>query len=440
MWWRALLLLESPTLESIGKARAVLENVVKLEPTAVAAHLVLIRLAMEASEYRAALDYANRALGSNLNNRALLVARARAELALGNYSTAGDLAHLVLQEDPNSAEAIQVLLDTGRRSGNRDLRNEARTRIDAAVRRAPANEGLLLTRARILTDLQEPKAAIPELETYCQTASGSRSIAALVTLAGVYRLTGDADRSKQRIEQAQQLDPNNQTVIHARLLWLVSQKRWDELKGISATYLSAPNQDPALLLPAAAALVSLEATELKQEGLRLLERAAVLSPTSIPVQLGLASTLYQTGDATRAKELCETLRKQYPDDTRVLNNLAWILQDHDQKYDEALALADRGLKRDPNDLNLLDTRGTILTKLPTRLADAKSDFATLVRLSPPNSRAKAKALLQLGRARQAEGPASSETTPGRGTGDRQNISVFTPAEQAEIAEITSKRI
>lgn len=439
MWWRARLLLERPTPDSLGQARALLENVVKLKPTAVKAHLVLIRLAMEASEYRAALDYANRALGSNLNNGDLQLARARAEFALENYATAGDLAHLVLQEDPNSAAAIEVLLEIGQKSKNRDLVNEARTRIDAAVRRVPANEGLLLTRAWILTNLQEPKAAIPELETYCQTASGSRSIAALVRLADLYRLTGDAERSKQRIEQAQQLDPNDQMVIHARLLWLVSQKRFDELKGISTAYLSAPTSNATMLVPAAAALISLEAKELKQEGLRLLERAAALSPTSIPVQLGLASTLYQTGDATRAKELCETLRKQHPDDIRVLNNLAWILQDHDQKYDEALALADRGLKRDPNDLNLLDTRGTILAKLPERLADARSDFTRLVELSPADSPRKAKALLQLGRvcATLRNLPQAKQHLEEALEIDKK-LSVFTPAERVEIAEITQK--
>ena len=138
---RAMLLLEKPTPESIGTARAILENVVKLEPTAVDAHLTLIGLAMQASEYQAARDYAIRALGSNANNRALLSARARAELALENTPMAVELAHLVLQGDPNNTEAIDMLVEAGRKSNNRSLLDEARTRIDSAVRRAPSERG-----------------------------------------------------------------------------------------------------------------------------------------------------------------------------------------------------------------------------------------------------------------------------------------------------------
>ena len=52
--------------------------------------------------------------------------------------------------------------------------------------------------------------------------------------------------------------------------------------------------------------------ELKKEGLKLFERAATLSPTSVDVRLGLASTLYQTGDAERAKKIYQELLKQYP--------------------------------------------------------------------------------------------------------------------------------
>ncbi|MBM4027708.1 MAG: tetratricopeptide repeat protein, partial [Planctomycetes bacterium] len=393
---RAVLLLEEPTIESVGKARAILETVVKLEPTAVDAHLLLIGLAMQASEHQAARDYAIRALGSNLNNRDLLAARARAELALENAPLAGQLARLILQEDPNHTEAISMLLDAGQRSSNSSLLEEARTRIEAAVRRAPTNEKLLLSRARILTALNQPKAAIPELETYSQTAQGNGNIAVLVTLADLHRLTGDVDRSKQWIEQAQRLDPSNQTVTHARLLWLVSQNRWAELKGIGSAYLSAPAQDPALLVRAGSILAVASEMELKKEGLQLFERAAVLSPTSVDARLGLASTLYQTGDAERAEKIYKDVLGQHPTNVRALNDLAWILQEHYKRYEDALKLADKGLKLAPKDRNLLDTRGTILMNLPDRLADAKNDFQELAGLWPDDTRGKGRALFQLG--------------------------------------------
>ena len=440
---RAMLLLEKPTPESIGTARAILENVVRLEPTAVDAHLALTGLAMQAREYQAARDYAIRALGSNANNRALLSARARAELALENTPLAVELAHLVLQEDPNNTEAIDMLVEAGRKSNNRSLLDEARTRIDSAVHRAPTNEELLLSRARILTALELPKAAIPELETYCQTKQGSSSIAALVTLADLYRLTGDADRSKQWIDQAQRLDTSNQTVIHARLLWLVSQNRLEELKGISSTYLSAKEQNPAMLLRAASILAASGSMELKKEGLKLFERAATLSPTSVDIRLGLASTLYQTRDAERAKKVYEELLRQYPNDARVLNDLAWILQEHDHNYDAALELANKGLSvaaGDPHLVNnLMDTRGTILANLPQRLPDAKNDFQKLVDVSPDDTREKAKALLQLGRVcARLNDLAQAKQHLQKALEIDRKVNSFTPDERLEIKQIIER--
>jgi len=54
------------------------------------------------------------------------------------------------------------------------------------------------------------------------------------------------------------------------------------------------------------------------------------------------------------------------------------------------------MSRDKNDrLHLLDTRGTILSNMPGRLSDARTDFRTLVDASQDDTR-KAKALLKLG--------------------------------------------
>jgi tetratricopeptide (TPR) repeat protein len=433
---RAMLLLENPTPESVGTAKVTLENVVKLEPTAVDAHLALIGLAMQTGEYQVARDDAVRALATNSNNRALLSARARAELALKNAPMAVELAHLVLQGDPNNTEAINILVEAGQSSNNPNLLKEVRTRIDSAVHRAPTNEGLLLARARILTALELPKAAIPELEAYCQTKQGGSSVTALVTVADLYRLTGDVDRSKQWIDQAQRLDPGNQTVIHARVLWLVSQGRLEELKGISSTYLSAKVQDPTILVRAASILAASGSAELRKEGLALFEHAAVLSPTSVEARLGLASTLYQTGDADRAQKIYREVFTQYPNNVQILNDLAWILQEHYQRYDEALKLANKGLEFARDDTHLLDTRATILSNMPDRLADAKKDFETLAQLSPSDSRQQAKALFRLGgMCAKLNDPIQAKQHLQKALEIDRKLNVFTPDERAEIMKL-----
>ena len=436
---RAVLMLKKPTLQSVETARGTLENVVKLEPTAVDAHLTLISIAMQEGEYQTARDLAIRALGSNSNNSALLSARGRAELALENTQMAVELARLALQKDPNNTEAISLLLEAGLSGDNRNLLEEARTSIESAVRRNLTNERLLLSRAQVLAALQRPQAAIPELEAYCQTKEGSSSVAALVTLADLYRFAGDVEKAKRRIEQAEGIDPNNQAVIHARFLWLISQNRSEELAEISSAYISAKNQNPTLVLAAASFLATSDSIKLKKEGLKLFEHALTLSPTSINARLGLASILYQTGNVERAKDIYQELLKQYPNDVRILNDLAWILQEHDHQYNTALELANKGLSLAPKDVHLLDTRGTILSNMADRLADARSDFERLVELSPPDTRKKAKALLQLGRVcAKLNDLEQAKQHLENALGIDQKLDVFTTDERSEVARILKR--
>jgi tetratricopeptide (TPR) repeat protein len=144
-------------------------------------------------------------------------------------------------------------------------------------------------------------------------------------------------------------------------------------------------------------LIAFDPLELKKEGLKLFEHAATLWPTSMDARLGLASTLYQIGEVERAERLYREVLDTHPNEGRALNDLAWILQEHDQRYDAALELANKGLKLAPENLDLLDTRGVILSNLPDRLAGARSDFEELVRRSSTDASRQARALLQLGR-------------------------------------------
>ena len=471
---RAVRMLEESTPQSLKTAREKLKNVIKLEPTAVDAHLVLIGIAMQKGDYETARECSIRAIGSNPNNLPLLLARGRAELALENIQMAAELAHLVLQKDSTNTGALGILLDVALAGDNdsllgdvtalarlmleedpnnvevrdefvavalkiredRSLLEEARTLIESALGSNPTDEKLLISRAHVLASLELPQDAIPEQKAYCQTKEGSSSVAAIVTLADLYRLTGDMDQAKQWIEQAERVDPNNQVVIHARFLWLVAQNRFEELAGISSAYLSAKEQNPTTLVRAASALVTLDSMTLKKEGLKLFEYAVTLSPTSKSARLGLATSLYQTGNSERAENIYQELLKQYPNDTKILNDLAWILQEHYHSYAAALDLANRALRLAPDDLYVLDTRGTILSNMPDRLADAKKDFERLVELSPPDTPQRAKALLQLGRvcAKLNDFVPAKQYLKNALEID-QKIDIFTPDERSEIARI-----
>jgi tetratricopeptide (TPR) repeat protein len=379
------------------------------------------------------------ALGRNPPSGRLLLARATVWSSLGLPQATIELAHVVLQKDPNNADAVNLIAAAALTTKDRALLEKARTMIEPLAGREPPNGQVILSWVRVLASLDLPQTAIPRLETYCRTKEGSRDVAAIVTLADLYRLSGNAEQAKAMIDQAAKTDPNSQIPVHARLLWLISQKRFGDLKGISSAFLSAKEQNPEILVAGASVLASLDSMELKKESLKLFEHVLTLSPTLVEARVGLASTLYQTGDAERSKRIYEDLLKQYPNDKRALNDLAWVLQEHDHNYSAALELANQGLSADPNDAHLLDTRGTILANLPQRLVGAKNDFQKLADLSPADSREKAKAFLQLGRVYgKLKDLTRARQSVEKALETDKKLHIFTPAEQAEIAEIMRK--
>jgi tetratricopeptide (TPR) repeat protein len=426
-------MLTEPTPPSFAEIRGKLESAVKREPTALNAHLALIAVAMRERDYRAACNYAVQALESNPNNSTLLSARSRAELALGYTPMALKLARAALQQDPNDVEALSVLAQGAQASADRKLLGEARVLIDAALGRSPADERLLLVQARVLAALELPKEALPALRAYCRTSAGKSSVAALVTLADLYRLAGDAEEAGAWIEQAERLGTGNQAVVHARCSWLLSQNRLDDLTDIGAAYISAKNQDLTILLQAGTMLAESKSGKLIRQSAKLFEHAAQLFPTSLDARLGWASMLYQTGEGQRAKKVYEEIRQRQPDNVRALNDLAWILQEQDHQYEAALELANRGLRLAPDDIHLLDTRATILANLPDRLTDAKTDFARLAQLLPAQAPQRAQTLLRLGRicVKLNDPDQARQYLQNALEIDRQ-IHVFTAAERQEI--------
>jgi tetratricopeptide (TPR) repeat protein len=446
LYLRALQILnESP--QSVEEAKEKLKDVVKLEPSAAHAYHLLISILIGEKDYESARAYAIRAIGSNPNNSALLLARSRAEIELDNIRMAVQLARAVLQNEPNSGRARDMILLAALKGENNRLTEEAKSLIQSAASDNPIDENLLLAEVNNLVEVQEPPQpgkAIPLLEAYCQTKMGNSSIDALVTLADLYRLCGDMDNAARWIEKAQSVDPDNQAVVHSRFLWMVAQKRFEELDNISSAYISATHQNPILLMKAASILIGLDSTTLKKEGLKIYQHIETTSPESITERLNVASTLYQKGDAEKAKAIYQELLQKYPNNIRILNDLAWILQEHYRRYTDALELANKGLQlaADNDKVNLLDTRGTILSNMTGRLSDATKDFETLLQLLPlddfQGTVRRAKTLLKLGRIcikLDNIGQARRHFNEALEIDQELHIDIFTPDEISEIRRV-----
>ena len=103
------------------------------------------------------------------------------------------------------------------------------------------------------------------------------------------------------------------------------------------------------------------------------------------------------GRTAEATALNRKVLELDPNNIVALNNLAWALCEQNGQYQEALELADKGLKIAPNYVDLLETRGVILYRLG-QFEKAAEDLARCVELYPGNAGPLASAYFHLARA------------------------------------------
>ncbi|MCX5684967.1 MAG: tetratricopeptide repeat protein, partial [Planctomycetota bacterium] len=234
LWMHALVLLGEAKEESTRKAQELLERAVRLEATLVEGHLALVDLAMLRHDYAAARDLAIRALGSNPDSPRLLLARASAERLLNNPVMARELARAALKNDPDNLDAHTALTDIAIASRDTKALGELKTVLDAAIVRKPDADRLYLMRAALLDALGQTEAAGTSLEAFVQSEAGRRSTAAILALAEVYRVRGDAAKSAEKIKQAAAISPDNPEIVREQVLWLGTQKKLDEIVALTS--------------------------------------------------------------------------------------------------------------------------------------------------------------------------------------------------------------
>ncbi len=104
-------------------------------------------------------------------------------------------------------------------------------------------------------------------------------------------------------------------------------------------------------------------------------------PDSAEALTALAILLPTIGQSDEPVLLYQRLLQLEPDNLIAINNLAWIMCEKQGKYQQALELAQRGLKIAPNYVDLIDTRGVAYYRLG-QFNKAVQDFTTCIELYP----------------------------------------------------------
>lgn len=355
---RVALLLESSTPESIREAKGLLERLVQRNAKDERAFATLIQIEMSQGGLDTAGAIVDRALAANPRSPRLLTIGAAVQLARKDLARARSMARQAVGEDPNYVAGYLRLADIAMASDDWESALEA---VESAAGIAPDDEAIARKRIGILQRSGRRSEAIRHLKTLVETDTGQADVRLLLLLADLLCQEGDVAGFERSILDASRLNPMAPAVFRVRVRCLGRQKQFDEVVNLIKDRQSQHPSDSESLVLAARVLMTARADRYFTEARSVFVRMLDSDPLS--ANLGLGELGYQTGDFAAARDAYQNVLKLDPKHEQALNDLAWILAQELEDLDQAIRLADQGVKLYGQNPHLLDTRGVVLWKL-----------------------------------------------------------------------------
>jgi tetratricopeptide (TPR) repeat protein len=246
-------------------------------------------------------------------------------------------------------------------------RQETKQAVDQAVRLDPRDPSLLNAYVDFLSD-SEPEKAVALRQTIQANAPSVENAVDLGKLATQVALK-EKDQAKQNafftmaqtaFEQARKLDPANQFALESQAEYYRARGQNDK-----AEQLLAESKDSRLLWRHYFRVGRYaEAIDCIDQCIRSAgpQTEAGLQYMASKAQL-LTAAYNATSDKTYLQQaigVYESLRLKWPKNSSVLNNLAYLLAQNDEKLAEALEFARTAVEQNPDEANYLDTYGYLL--------------------------------------------------------------------------------
>ncbi|MCK4628685.1 MAG: tetratricopeptide repeat protein, partial [Sedimentisphaerales bacterium] len=323
-----------------------------------------------------------KALKDHPDNSELRIIKARTLLAKGirpATEQATNILRKITTEQPRNVDAWLLLGDLALR------KNQPGKAIDLALRglvSSPRNKALLFLKARG-EGVRSPRLAIPTLKTLREIDPGDISIT--LYLADAYAATGtpqeamkllqeqlavcrdDNDRRKLNIalaatkykkgdkdEAMKELDalfravPENADPLLTQARLLKTDQRWKELKDKIAQWYDQFPRGAELLVAIAADLASAGEPEGKKAAEDTLRFVLAKEDKHLGALQMLALILQTYEFSEELVTLYQKILTITPDNSIIINNLAWILCEEKNQYEQALELAQQGLDKKPD--------------------------------------------------------------------------------------------
>jgi tetratricopeptide (TPR) repeat protein len=201
-----------------------------------------------------------------------------------------------------------------------DKQEEAKRAFDRAIELEPDSSSPLLQRSRLLAVEEKYPEAIADVDRALELDPGNP--AALVLRGRIHQQAGDSEKALADIETVLSDDPDNTAALELR--GLIAAERDDYVSAIrDFRRLAARNADDAVVVSQLGMLYL--AAKQPREAIRRFTRALEIDEEHFASRRGRSDAAISIGDHRAALEDLEKAHRLKPEDTGVLNNLAWLL-------------------------------------------------------------------------------------------------------------------
>jgi len=278
------------------------------------AHLVLAALADDPDTQAMHLDAAVELAPRDADIRRT---RGMQMLVQDRFDRAREDLEAAIASDPEDATLHQAL---GMACMMDDRMDDARAAFDRAVELAPDAPGPYLQRARLEAVQGRHAEALDDIEHALDI--NPADVQALLLRARVHQQAGDDDAAEQDVEDVLRRDVRNAQALELR--GLMAAERGDYRAAVDDfRRLVASQPDDAVLL-SQLALLYLAARQPRQ-AIDRFTRALEIDERHFPSLRGRSDARISIGDHGAALADLEKALELRPDDSGVLNNLAWVL-------------------------------------------------------------------------------------------------------------------
>ena len=331
------------TAPAIENAKQILQKITEDQPEITDAWVLLGEIAMKQGQPGKAMEAALGGLAYGPNNRSLLLLKARAEAAKSPVLAIPTLK-LLHELEPNNLGTVVLIANTYIKIGE-------------------PNKAVNLLREQL---------------TICDVSARRKCNIALAV--ALYK-SGNKAEAQKEFDSLLESEPNDPDPLLAQVQLLKDDKDWSKLNEKVVNWYAKHPADSSTPSNIARDLMLHEDNLARKTAEDILRMILKEDPDCAKAMNVLAILLQISGRPEESAKLYQRLLELEPDNIIAMNNLAWIMSEVQGKHQQALDLAQKGLKIAPKYYDLIDTRGVIYYRLG-EFDKAIRDFNECLKLYP----------------------------------------------------------